>query len=239
MAKKMIKGECRLCLKETLLCESHIYPKYFIKQTRDKIIDNKFQYGSNIKVKVPPQDGPKSHLLCKKCEHIIKIYEDYYKDFFIDKRNITLTKLKSGSIQIRGYNYKKLRLFLLSLLWRLSISPINDWQIKLNKQDQTILRNHILNGVPGSFDFFPFYTFLIHIDGINESSFFMNPFESDSPIKNCVFLYIFGVLYIFSKTSVNDKFTKYNMLTPEKWLCNIKNINDVPILMEKIKSINF
>jgi len=238
MSKKRKFGKCNLCLKENWLCKSHIYPKAFVNHLRDKKVDNIFLVLSDIILKKSKQDGPKEYLLCEKCETHIKLYEDYYKEFFIDKKNISLKQIENGLIHISGYNYKKLRLFLLSVLWRTSITSLENWHIELSTIDQELLRNAILNDIPGSYDFFPFYTFLIQIDGHNESSFFMNPFDSNVPIDNCVFMYIFGVLYMFSKTSINERFTQLNSLTREKWICNIKNIKEVPILLEKIKSIN-
>ena len=81
---------CKLCMKERLLVESHIIPKFFIKKCRSIQNDNKFEVITNNINSTNIQDGPKEKLLCQACEEKISKYETYYNNFFYEKKGIKI-----------------------------------------------------------------------------------------------------------------------------------------------------
>lgn len=114
-------GVCKLCGKHKKLCLSHILPKSFTKRIRDG--------GEPQVVAVTVDDKPTSrksngehieHLLCEKCEHLLKInYEDYGTRLFVKKQNIIENK---NHVFITNFEYQKYFLFIVSILWRASAS---------------------------------------------------------------------------------------------------------------------
>lgn len=100
-----------------------------------------------------------SDILCQECDNkIIGQYETYaHKILYGGKinkgENIKIKNLKSQgglvSTCVKGIDYKKFKLFLLSLLWRSSISSREFYkQVTLGPHEE-IIRKMILSGNPG------------------------------------------------------------------------------------------
>ncbi len=174
--------------------------------------------------------------MCSCCEQKIGRFEDYFRRFFISKKNIEIHSVNNGFIEIKNYKYKEIRLFVLSVLWRLSVSSDKNFSVTLDAHDQEILRKMLLNEVPGLPTEFPFYTILVRIDGEMDSNIFMNPIELKHPYQNSVALYISGILFLISKTRLNTVFSSDTILSEKRWLGSIKGFFDIPILNEKYES---
>ncbi|WP_329906871.1 hypothetical protein [Serratia quinivorans] len=113
-----MKGICKLCLEEKELQESHSIPRSYFKRLKKSdsqlIVVRK---GSRPKRE---NVDPKEPLLCFECEQFISAeYESYGIRLLRDHRNI---RKNSDHIIINSFNYKKFYLYLLSILWRASIS---------------------------------------------------------------------------------------------------------------------
>lgn len=153
----MQKGKCRLCLHNKDLCKkSHIIPKFLYKLLtggNNKIvcIDSErsyFKYNSEYE----------GNILCEDCDsRIIGKLDDYGAKFFYDKfPNDVLPCFKiidGEECVVREndpfYDYKKMKLFLLSILWRSSISTRPLFQkVKLRREVEESLRLMIINGKP-------------------------------------------------------------------------------------------
>lgn len=207
-------GQCKLCLKHKELCkESHIIPRFMYKHiTGDNnelvIIDaqharHKFnsEYEGNI--------------LCENCDSvIIGKLDDYFAKFihgeFPNIIQPRFERMDNRDIIVREndpyYDYNRFKLFLLSLLWRASISsrPLFG-QIKLPQEIEADLRTRILNQQPGEPDL---YTCFIHLPPITtdqqgRTGFHTFYMPTMSPIyiekgslKMCEFI-IEGVHYYF------------------------------------------
>ncbi|WPD24354.1 MAG: hypothetical protein SD837_07275 [Candidatus Electrothrix scaldis] len=230
---------CRLCLQERELRVSHIIPKWLVKHCRDgEDYKNKFKYLSSKEIKFPPQDGPKEKLMCHDCEQKIGRFEKYFRNFFIGRKDIEIHIVDNGLIEIKNYRYKEIRLFILSILWRLSVSSDKNFSVNLDAHNQEILRKMLLGENPGLPSEFPFYTILVRIDGKIDSKIIMNPIELEHP-QNSVALYISGILFFISKTQLNSVFNSFfppDTMSEKRWLGSIKKLFDIPILYEKYKS---
>ncbi len=112
---------CRLCHAPSELRESHIIPSSIIKLIRDETLDNRFYQLFN-KLNQTIQDGPKEYLLCNSCEQKIGSYEKYFKEGVHCSRHGIEIKHNQRVAVIDNLDYKKMKLFFLSLLWRMSIS---------------------------------------------------------------------------------------------------------------------
>lgn len=149
---------CRLCLKEKKLCDSHIFPEYMYTHCYD---ENHKYNEFNAKIgefnKRRPQ-GIYEPLLCKKCEEIIQIYEDHAK-IILYKRVKPLIRSNQKPCTIDDYDYLKFKLFVLSLLWRASVSNHDMYKlISLGKYENK-LRELLLHKQNTPVDMFPSYLY--------------------------------------------------------------------------------
>lgn len=165
----MQKGTCKLCLQERELCkESHIIPSFLYK----------FLYGPNHLLVYLHQNGPQfkyngeyeSNILCKECdEGILGKLDDYAAKFihngFRTKINPRLEIIDSRQCCViekdPNYDYSRFKLFLLSLLWRGSISSRPFFQnLKLDLEVEEKLRLMIKHSQPGEPDEYACFMYL-------------------------------------------------------------------------------
>jgi hypothetical protein len=120
---------CKLCGHQKVLLKSHILPKSFTKRMRA---------GAPQVVAVVMHETPSAskvngeyvaRLLCADCELLIKtLYEDYGTRLFVNRRNITEN---NSHVFIESFQYEKYFLFILSILWRASISSLEIYKATL------------------------------------------------------------------------------------------------------------
>jgi hypothetical protein len=210
----MKTGICKLCLQKRNLCnKSHIFPDFHFK----------FLYGSDHalvflnykKSEIRYNSEYESNILCEKCDgKIIGKLDDYAAKLIHDKfRTKTIFRLE----QINGkknlilenspnYDYSIFKLFLISLLWRASISSRPFFQaIKLQPNIEEELRSMILRNEPGDPQKYPCFINLPPLvstpnGGLGFSTFYM-PTMSPMHVKEGEFeaheFVIEGIHYIF------------------------------------------
>ncbi len=122
MRGKPIKGKCRLCQQEAPLVDSHIIPKFHFKPLKED--EGHFYIMSTDagKNELKEQKGPTEHLLCVKCDtERLQINEDHLARVIFG--GVSLDGKQEGPVlRISGYDYRKVKNGLLSILWRMSIS---------------------------------------------------------------------------------------------------------------------
>ncbi len=165
----MKSGICKLCLENKPLCkESHIIPLFLYKFLMEE--NNKVVYVDARKSKVKFNGEYEGNILCKNCDTVvIGRLDNYFAKFihgeFPQKTNSKFRKIGDRDIIVRendpNYDYSKYKLFLISLLWRASISsrPLFN-QIKLPGDIEEDLRSRILNSLPGEPDEYPCFIHL-------------------------------------------------------------------------------
>lgn len=169
-------GECRLCLQNADLCESHIIPEFFYKRLYDanhKI----FVLSSNVDENPPPlQKGIKEHLLCKRCDNErFGSYERYTAEAFAliteavakEKREVTC---------IKNASYPALKLFFMSLLWRMGISSLEMFKPIRLREHKEKLRLALLSETPLAPNDYPFCVQAIFLQGE-----FLDQFTAELP----------------------------------------------------------
>lgn len=65
--------------------------------------------------------GIREQLLCDSCENRLSKWEDYAARFFSGRKKIE-GKMVQNHLHMKGLDYHKLKLFLLSLLWRFAVA---------------------------------------------------------------------------------------------------------------------
>ncbi len=159
----MKKGICRFCGKEKELIKAHIIPKNFYidyKTDKYKAVDSLTGKWTSIQCGVYDEN-----ILCSACDNsILRELDNYgykillksvYKNIYQkDKENCcAIYKLVPPE-----YNYLKLRKFLISILWRASVSKIIDYEgVKLGAYEKYAYE--VINGIEEHLDKFTFFIF--------------------------------------------------------------------------------
>ncbi|MBN6739566.1 hypothetical protein JKG47_03275 [Acidithiobacillus sp. MC6.1] len=125
MAKQI--GKCNLCDLERPLCKSHIIPKAFFRDAMAKERDCGLNMITPERIEVGKMAGEYEHLLCQNCEVLIGKYDDYGTRFFRRQAGERLSTFNGEAVPddidlIGNVDLRLLRLFIISVLWRASIS---------------------------------------------------------------------------------------------------------------------
>lgn len=116
------EGLCAFCTTPKKLCESHILPKWLLRD-RDVGKSGYFQYSSDDPFKRRIPEGWKEYMLCRDCEDIMQVYDDYSANFFRGSGNWRLEEPHGFRVWIvTEYDYSKLKLFFMSVLWRAAVA---------------------------------------------------------------------------------------------------------------------
>jgi hypothetical protein len=167
----MEKGICKLCLQEKLLCnKSHVLPKHSYKILKDDgyclYID---QETANKESKQKDYSGVfESNILCENCEqNILSNYEKYGYILIYCNNLKNISKVMSDDkiiINGSGYNYLKIKLYFLSILWKSSISSNKFFEeVKLSNDVEDRIRSMLLNNDPGEEKDFPIFISAPHL----------------------------------------------------------------------------
>lgn len=143
---------CKLCQHEKMLIDAHIIPKFFFRYLypNEKIEGQSLLLvnssgGRVLNSRVGPYD---KNILCQECDNEIGRFDDYAKKVFIDKWPTVSANDDKVTI-LQNIDYKRLKLFFLSLLWRASISS-HDIFSKINVGPfEDRLRDMIRSDNPG------------------------------------------------------------------------------------------
>jgi len=143
-----------------------MYQELFDEKHRyyEVIVNNEYP----LKTK-PRQSGVyEPNILCSTCDNkIFGALETYDSQALYGGIDITIENGAINSskyIRVKGLDYSKFKLFLLSVLWRASISSLPVFQnVNLGKHEQ-ILRDKLLKGDPGKSEEYPcaIFTYLHH-----------------------------------------------------------------------------
>lgn len=124
-------GNCKFCGQEKKLIKAHIIPKKLylgIKDDRFLCINSK-----TGKYTFQQQGGYDSNILCTDCDnHILgefdkEGYRILFGDFSKYKCMQVHPQYKIYQIDNTNFDYAKLRKFFISILWRASVSKLEEW----------------------------------------------------------------------------------------------------------------
>ncbi|WP_141202169.1 hypothetical protein [Oceanimonas doudoroffii] len=129
---------CRMCNASETLQKSHIIPRSYFKSLKDKR-GQLFSVtcGGTSEAKLTNSD-PKEYLLCRECEqYLSEIFERYGTRLLKDRRKV---KRSGDCVIFENFRFKEFYLYLISILWRASISGLSKYK-HINLGDEI---NHLL-----------------------------------------------------------------------------------------------
>ena len=124
-------GICKFCGQEEKLIKAHIIPKkFYLGLSKDKYLCINSKVG---KYSIQQQGGYDSNILCADCDnHILgefdkEGYRILFGDFSKYKHVQVYPQYKIYQLDNTEFDYAKLRKFFISILWRASISKLEEW----------------------------------------------------------------------------------------------------------------
>jgi len=140
--------KCQLCLKDKQLQNSHIIPEFCYKALYDG--QHRFQVLKFIpeEKKLHLQKGIREKLLCYECEQLLSPFEDHARRVFYGGQEFSFS-VQEEMVRVKGIDYRRFKLFQLSLLWRAGLSRHPFFKkIKLGPHEER-LRGMLISGDPG------------------------------------------------------------------------------------------
>lgn len=219
---KSMKGVCKLCNEyKELQRKNHIIPEFLYKegglfhQKNHNLIaldiNEYFKYGKEKILSYKKSSGEyEEYKLCNHCDkNIIGAYESYARVFLYGKeipiKKRPLFTRDKDFFTVENIDYRKLKLFYLSILWRSSFSQKKIFsEINLDVKSYEEIREMILNGIPKSDQVFPIIFMTSVFDKSITSDYLFQPIE----IKiNDEISYVFAmggmfIFFYFGKTPI-------------------------------------
>lgn len=190
-------GECKLCKAHGNLRNSHILPEFLYKPMYDEkhcfMVINPNPARAIRKFQI----GLRERLLCGGCEGRLAIYEKYVKEFIYDGKNVT-GEWQGQGIVLHGLDYKTVRLYYLSLLWRMSVSSHQMFRDVSLGPHEDRLRTMILATDPGEPEEYGFFCIIPLIDGIIFDDWILEPGWIRVNGHRYYRIVIGGLLYLFT-----------------------------------------
>lgn len=156
MPKKKFIGQCRLCLEQKELVDSHIIPRFQYKPLKKR--EGHFLIiPSDLNEKeLKEQRGFTEPLFCGKCDNVrLQKNEDHLARVFFGSHPVKSTN-HGQLLVINGFDYKKVKNGLLSILWRMSLSSHKAFKkVELGDKHEEQIRNIIWNEMNISEDEYP------------------------------------------------------------------------------------
>ena len=160
------EGICRLCGKQSALCESHIVPEFMYKPVyakRQMIGFKEYNFGFKPRVY---QKGLREYLLCKACEAYlnnsyerpnVRTWEALVHREAVGGVSFVygVTPQATEFVDVQGIDYSSFKLLLLSILWRASVAKRQEYAaVTLGPYEEKI-RQMLLDKDPGPSLFLP------------------------------------------------------------------------------------
>ena len=189
------EGKCALCQQVAVLRKSHIIPEFLYGTLYDE--KNRFNtFGKTGKPEVGiEQKGFRERLLCDYCEQRFSRHEGVAALFYYGtveafaaqqsvvnyRGGLKFTRISKDAqptmdvipelLLVEGVDYPALKLFLLSLLWRMGVSRLHFFrEVELGPHESR-LREMLLKNDPGEPDEYACQMCLIEADGRLTPSF--------------------------------------------------------------------
>ena len=194
--------ERALCRHDREIRRSHIIPEFLYEAMYDE--KHRFHVLSVIEDQKDwmEQKGLREHLLCDDCETKISRFEDYGRRVLKGGAEFKFQR-EGSTVIVEGLDYRRFKLFQLSILWRAGVSTLDLFQhVQLGPFEET-LRNMVLDEQPGKQEDFGCVMFGLK-NGIDTiADLIVQPVRTRSDDGHCCYRFVFGgfqwVFFVSSK----------------------------------------
>ncbi len=237
---KTINNTCALCKNKGPLRNSHIIPEFMYRPiygVKHRLYLRKS--GSIVKTK-PLQKGIREKLLCKSCESQLSVYEKYVCEVLFCGTEIYIKKFNDRII-LSGLDYAKVRLFFLSLIWRMSVASEHKiWENVNLGQHEEIIRDMIFTENPGTQWKYSFLSIIPLFNGTILEDWILEPDWVRTKLGRFYRLLVGGCIYLFhvSKQRLGNGAGEWLIRPDGTWAMSMKNANNIPFLRGEAEKIS-
>ena len=236
MSKKKIWGRCRLCHLDDWLVNSDIIPKFHYKPLKE--VEGRFYLLSTDASKkvIPQQKTITENLLCAQCDNVrLSQYESHLAKVLFGGH--PLAPQQDGELLlIEGYDYKKIKNALLSILWRMSLSTnLFFSKVNLGDKHEERLRIMLLNNIELPEEEYPIYVVAPYLDGSNLSDLILEPDSTRLDGNRVYRCLISGLIFTFFVGSAPlDNVIERLILRTKCWPIRKAKVEDIPFLKQVV-----
>ncbi len=238
MPKHKVNGQCRLCLSTKALVESHIVPNFFFREMKGE--ENVFFIlpSDPSKPELRRQGAPKEPLFCAKCDNeSLSAYEQYLAKLLFHFH--PPGKAIGPFFVIDGYDYKRLKNGLLSILWRMHLSKDRYFSnVNLGSKHAERLRTVLASDMEIPEEEFPILIAVPLIDGQLLGHCMLQPDftrANGNRVYRCI---IAGLIFTFYVGSAPlDSTTKQLILRRNQWPWLRAKVNELPMLRDALTKL--
>jgi hypothetical protein len=143
---------CRLCLEEKQLVRSHIVARCLLEPLGGDITVHSTEPGA-FPARSPMGEYDSS-ILCAACDGMFSPWEEYAAEFLLRRAPSVSTNSQGSGYIVPNYDYSALKLCLLSIIWRMSITKRRVYAaISLGPFEHKLRDAILLKDAGGQFDF--------------------------------------------------------------------------------------
>ncbi len=183
--------KCALCHHDREIRRSHIIPEFLYESMYDD--KHRFHVLSVIEDQKDwmEQKGLREFLLCDDCETKLSRFEDYGRRVLKGGAEFNF-QLEGNAVIVEGLDYRRFKLFQLSILWRAGVSTLDLFQhVQLGPFEET-LRTMIFDEQPGKQEDFGCVMCGLK-NGINAvTDLIVQPVRTRSEDGHCCYRFVFG-----------------------------------------------
>jgi hypothetical protein len=226
---------CKLCRSEADLQNSHVISEF----QYEPLYDEKHRFHV---ISVNPeqkerfeQKGFREKLLCSACETKLSRWEAYAKKVIFGEEAHLISRV-GEFVRVGGVSYREFKLYLLSLLWRMSISSLKYFSdVSLGPYEEK-LRIRLFNEDPGLPTDYPCFITAVLFQGRFESSWIIPPDRINYQGIHCYRVLISGILYTFFITEKPLPFDAGQVAINEQgnFLMAVSRLEDIKFLWEVV-----
>lgn len=232
MPKKKIWGRCRLCHLDDWLVDSDIIPKFHYKPLKET--EGRFYVLSTDASKkvIPEQKTITENLLCAQCDNErLSLYEGHLAKVIFGGHPLA-ARQDGPLLLIEGYDYKKIKNGLLSILWRMSISTNGFFSsVDLGVKHEERLRVALLKNIELPEEEYPILLIAPLFDGKTLSDLILEPTFArvgGNRIYRCL---ISGLIFTFIVGSAPlGEMERILILRARSWPVGRAKVEDIPFL---------
>jgi len=236
---KILNNICALCKSKGNILDSHIIPEFMYKPIYDDKHRLLLRKNGFIVKTEPLQKGIREKLLCKKCEGQLSVYEKYVREILFGGTVINIQKF-SDRIILYGLDYAKVRLFFLSLIWRMSVASKHDiWRNVNLGPHQEIIRDMILSENPGSQWEYSFLSIIPLFNGTIVDDWILEPDWVRTQFGRLYSFIVGGCIYLFhiSKQNIEKDAGQWLIHPDGTWAISLKNAEKIKFLRYEAEKI--
>lgn len=232
-------GTCKLCGEESSeIRNSHIIPEFNYTPCYDE--NHRFfkLSSSALRHQTFEQKGFREYLLCQKCETKLSVWEGYAKRILTDNGLQLINKNQFG-YTLGGADYEHLKLYGMSVLWRMGISRLSLFEeVRLGPHEER-LRQALLTDDPLEPHEYPFWTTAVTLRGKFHADFIVPPTLVKMDGHHVYRCMISGILYSFFVGSHRVSRGTQDLALTRKGVLQVPvmPIEDIPFLYEHIVQI--